>query len=90
MRLLTALFKKKADNLIFMQDLTTQRHSKKVIRAAKYCVSKNLLKNSKFERNGKALQEQFTKRGCDSTSIETEIKKIKLLDRKDSLTPKTT
>ena len=90
MRLLTALFKKKTDNPIFMQDLTTQRLSKKVIRATKHCVSKNLLKNSKFECNGKALQEQFTKRGYDSTSIETEIKKIKLLDRKDSLTPKTT
>ena len=30
------------------------------------------------------------KKGYDASSIETEIKKIKLLDRKDSLTPKTT
>ena len=36
------------------------------------------------------MQEQLTKRGYDSFSIETEIKKIKLLDRKDLLTPKTT
>ena len=46
--------------------------------------------NSEFERNCKALQEQFTKRGYDSSLIGTEIKKIKLLDSKDSLTPKTT
>ena len=36
------------------------------------------------------MQEQFTKRGYDSSSVETKIKKIKVLDRKDSLTPKTT
>ena len=46
--------------------------------------------NSEFKCNCKVLQEQLTKRGYDSFSIETEIKKIKLLDRKDLLTPKTT
>ena len=46
--------------------------------------------NSEFECNCKVLQEQFTKRGYDSSFIETEIKKIKLLDSKYSLTPKTT
>ena len=46
--------------------------------------------SSEFERNCKLLQEQFTKPGYDSFSIETEIKKIKFLDRKDLLTPKTT
>ena len=46
--------------------------------------------NSEFERNSEVLQEWFTKRGCDSSSIETETKKIKLLDRKNFLTPKTT
>ena len=43
--------------------------------------------NTKFERNCKVLQEQFIKRGYDSSLIENEIKKIK---RKDLLTPKTT
>ena len=33
--------------------------------------------NSEFEHNCKVLQEQFTKRCYDSSSIETEIKKIK-------------
>ena len=36
------------------------------------------------------MQEQFTEGGYDSYSIETEIKKIKLLDRIDLLTPRTT
>ena len=36
------------------------------------------------------MQEQFTERGYDSYSIETEIKKIKLLDRIYLLTPRTT
>ena len=90
-RLQTTLFKKKTNNLIFMQNLATQRHSKKVLPTVEYCVSKkNYLTNSEFERNCKVLQEQFTKKSYDSSSIETEIKKIKLLDRKDLLTPKTT
>ena len=38
----------------------------------------------------KVLQQQFTKRRYDSSLIETEIKKIKLLDRKDFLRLKTT
>ena len=46
--------------------------------------------NSEFERNCKVLHEQFTKRGYDSSLIETKTKKTKLLDRKDLLTPKTT
>ena len=61
-----------------MQNLTTQR------------VKRNYLTNSEFERNCKVLQERFTKRDYDSSSTETEIKKIKLLNRKDLLTPKTT
>ena len=36
------------------------------------------------------MQEQFIIRSYDSSSIETKIKKIKLLDKKDLLTPKTT
>ena len=46
--------------------------------------------NSEFERNCKVLQEQFVKSGYDSSSIENEIKKMKLLDRNDLLRPKTT
>ena len=46
--------------------------------------------NSEFECNCKVLQEQLTKRGYGSFSIETEIKKIKVLNRKDLLTPKKT
>ena len=46
--------------------------------------------NSEFKHNCKVQQEQFTKRGYDSSSIATEIKKIKLLDKKHLLTPKTT
>ena len=46
--------------------------------------------NSELERYCKILHEHFTKRGYDSSSIETEIKKIKLVDRKDFLTPKAT
>ena len=38
--------------------------------------------NSEFECNFEVLQEQFTKWDYDSSSIETEIKKIKLLDSK--------
>ena len=34
--------------------------------------------------NSSAIQEQFTKRGYDSSSIKTKIKKIKLPDRKDN------
>ena len=68
-----------------MQKLTHQRS----LQSNTSC-RKNLLKNSEFERNCKVLQEQFTKRGYDSSSIETQIKKIKLLDQKDLLTPKTT
>ena len=56
----------------------------------KYCVSKESSTNIEFESNYKVLQKQFTKKGYDSFSIETEIKKIKLLDKKDLLTPKTT
>ena len=64
-----------------MQNPTTQCHSKKV-----YCT----VKYSEFERNCKVLQEKFAKSGYDSSSIETEIKKMKLLDRNDLLRPKTT
>ena len=46
--------------------------------------------NSEFECNCKVLKERFTKRGYSSYSIETEIKKVKPLDRKELLTPKTT
>ena len=46
--------------------------------------------NSKFEPNFKVLQEQFTKRSYDSSSIETEIKKIEILDSKKLLTRKIT
>ena len=74
-----------------MQNLTTQRHSKKSITCRKILRVKRIYStNSKFERNCIVLQEQFTKRGYHSFSIETEIKKIKLLDRKGLLTPKTT
>ena len=46
--------------------------------------------NSEFECNCKVLQEEFTKRGYESSydSIVTKIKKSKFLDRKDTLTPK--
>ena len=41
-RLQKTLFKKKqTDNLIFIQNLTTQHYSKKVFCTVKYCVSKN-------------------------------------------------
>ena len=74
-----------------MQYPTTQRHSKKIYRPSQILRVKRICStNSEFERNCKVLQEQFRKRGFDSSSIETEIKKIKLLDRKDWLTPKTT
>ena len=59
--------------------------SSQILRVKRICST-----NSEFERNCKVLQVQFTKRGYDSSLIETEIKKIKLLDSKDSLTPKTT
>ena len=75
-------------NLIFMQSPTTQRHSKKysqILRVKRICST-----NRELESNCKVLQEQFTERGYDSYSIETEIKKIKLLDRIDLLTPRTT
>ena len=70
------------DNLIFMQNMTTQCHSKK------YTVQSNTA-SQKIKVNCIVLQRQFTKRGYDSSSIETEIKNIELLDKKDSLTPKT-
>ena len=59
--------------------------SSQILRVKRICST-----NSEFERNRKVLHEQFTKRGYDSSSIETKIKKIRLLDRKDLLTPKTT
>ena len=46
--------------------------------------------NSEFKRYCKVLREQFTKRGDESSSIVTNNKKIKLLDRKTLLTPKIT
>ena len=84
------LRKKQTDNLINMQNLTTQCHSKKVLRTVKYCVSKESVQQTEFECYCKGLQEQFTKRGYDSSSIETKINKIKFPDTKDLLTPKTT
>ena len=55
-----------------------------ILRVKRICSTKG-----EYECSYKVLQEQFTKRGYDSSSIETEIK-IKLLDRKDRLTSKTT
>ena len=41
------LRKKQTDNLINMQNLTTQCHSKKVLRTVKYCVSKESVQQTK-------------------------------------------
>ena len=43
-----------------------------------------------FECNCKVLQEQCTERSYDPSSIEIKIKTIKLLDRKEFLTPEAT
>ena len=51
---------------------------------------KIFLTNSEFKRYCKVLREQFTKRGDEPSSIVTNNKKIKLLDRKTLLTPKIT
>ena len=45
-RLQTTLFKKKPDNLIFMQNLTTQRHSRNVFYTVKYCMSKKFVQQT--------------------------------------------
>ena len=74
-----------------MQNPTTQCHSKKVYRPVKCCVSKESVQQT---ANSSAIvkycKSSLHKRGYDPSLIETEIKKIKLLDSKDSLTPKTT
>lgn len=46
--------------------------------------------NSELDRNCKVLQEQFTKRGYNSSLIQTEKKKIKLLHRKELIILKAT
>ena len=54
------------------------------------CVKRICSTSNEFERNCEVLQEQFTKKCHDSSSIESKIKKIKLLYRKYLPTPKTT
>ena len=56
-----------------MQNLTTQRHSKKVFRTVKCCLSK-----------------EFIQQTTNSSAVVKYCKKIKLLDRKELLTPKAT
>ena len=73
-----------------MQNPTTQCQKKNYTVQANTACQNIYSTNSEFEGNCKLLQEQFTKPGYDSFSIETEIKKIKFLERKDLLTPKTT
>ena len=74
------LRRKQSDNLIFMQNLTIQHH---LMRVKRICST-----NTEFECICRVLQEQFTKRGYNSSSIETRIKKIKSLDRKKTTTQK--
>ena len=59
--------------------------SSQILRVKRICST-----NSKLEHNCKVLHEHFTKRRYDSSSIETETKKIKFVDWKDWLTLKTT
>ena len=74
-----------------MQNPTTQCQKRNYTVQANTACQNIYSTNSEFEGNCKLLlQEQFTKPGYDSFSIETEIKKIKFLERKDLLTPKTT
>ena len=91
-KLKTTLFKKNTNRQSYRHAKSDHPVSLKksipysqILRVKRICST-----NSEFERNCKVLQEQFTKRGCDSSPIKTEIKKVKLLDRKDLLTPKTT
>ena len=73
-----------------MQNLTVPLHSKKYPYSQILRVNRVCSKNKVFECNCKILQRQCSKRGYESSSIETKIKKIDLLDRKELLTPKTT
>ena len=52
------------------------------------CVKRICSTSSEFKCNCKTLQYQFIKSGYDSYLIETEIKEIKLLDRKEWLISK--
>ena len=74
-RLQTTLFKKKADRQSYVRAKTDRSTSLKksipysqILRVKRVCS-----KNSEFERNCKVLQELFTKRGYESSSIETQI-----------------
>ena len=75
---------KKTDSLFYLH--AKSDHPASLKKSVRYCqilrVKRIGSTNSKFERICKVLQEQFTKRGIDSSSIDTEIKKIKLLDSK--------
>ena len=72
-----------------MQNLTTQRRSKKVIHTVKYCVSKeSVQQTTNSSANVKHCKTNLQKEV--GTLIKTQIKKIKLLDRKHLVTPKTT
>ena len=74
-----------------MLNPTTQFHSKKVYRPVKYCESKESVEQA---ANSSAIvkycMSNLQKEVMTHLSIETEIKKMKLLDRKGLLTPKTT
>ena len=91
-RLQTTRFKKKTNRQSYLHATSDHLASFK----KKYSVQSNTAcqklfsTNSEFERNCTVLLEQFTKRGYDSSFIVTNNKKIKLLDRKTLLTPKTT
>ena len=75
---------KKTDSLFYLH--AKSDHPASLKKSIRYCqilrVKRIGSTNSKFERICKVLQEQFTKRGIDSSPIDTEIKKIKLLDSK--------
>ena len=88
----TTLFNKKTDKQSYLHEksdhpvLLKKKYSDSQIRRVKKICSTN----SEFNCNCKVLQEQFTKRLYDPSLIKTEIKKIKLLNRKELLTPKAT
>ena len=86
----TTLFKKDTDWQSYLPAKSDHPTSlKKSILNSQILLVKGICStNSKFECNCKVLQEQFTKRSYDSSLIETETKKINLLDRKYLLAPK--
>ena len=83
-RLQTTLYKEKKNRQSYLHGTSDQLASLKTVYRTVNSVE--FLNKQRIRAQSQSIQEQFTNRGCGSSSIVTNNRKIKLLDRKKLLT----